>query len=497
MSTPLKRANEFVKKNIYKVNNQYRHTYHAMSQLNWSNDPNGLIWFNDKFHLFYQHNPYEANWGPMHWGHSTTKDFVKWKNEPIALAPDSPYDETLGAFSGTAIEKDGMLYLMYTSVTDHQQTQSIAYSKDGINFVKESNNPVITTSMNPPGVSANDIRDPSVFFHNGTYYVFLGTHIDGLGQIVLYKSVDLKKFEYVGPLMNISNPNERLFFQLRGVFECPDFCMVDNQQVLIASPQNLPKDGTQHENIQGNIYMLGNLNFETAKWDYHTLREIDSGFDFYAPQTAKLPDGRTIMIAWMQMWERTMPTQAHGWAGSYTLPRELSVKNNVLYQTPVREIANYRHNHVNYENITIHDGTLKNFADIYGNTLELELMIDVTAADQVGIELFRGIQNTTKVYFDKATSTVILDRSQSGIFIAGRELNNKTRSALVDIKNNILKLRIFLDVSSVEVFINDGEQTLTALVYPDPNDLGVGFYVNGGEATIISLEKYDIIVSQK
>jgi len=494
MSIPLKKANEYVEKNIGRVNDQYRHTYHAMSQLNWSNDPNGLIWFNDEFHLFYQHNPYEAIWGPMHWGHVTTKDFIKWENKPIALAPDLPYDSTFGAFSGTAIEKDGMLYLMYTSVANDKQTQSIAYSIDGINFIKDSNNPVIPSSMNPPGVPANDIRDPKVFFHNGTYYVLLGTKIGGLGQIVLYKSNDLKNFKYVGPLMNNNNPSGAHFFPLSGVFECPDFFTIDGQQVLLVSPQNLPINGTQHENIHGNIYMLGNLNFDTGKWDYHTLREIDSGFDFYAPQTAQLPDGRTVMIAWMQMWDRTLPTQSHNWVGSYTLPRELSIRNGILYQTPVREIKNYRQNYVSYQNIQLNEGILRSLMGVSGKTIELEVVLDVTGADQVGIELFKGTHHATKVYFDKTNSTVVLDRSKSGIFVSGRESNNRTRSTLVNVENNLLKLRIFLDVSSVEVFINDGQQTLTALVYPDPNDIEIAFYTIGGEATIVSLDKYDIIV---
>lgn len=494
MSIPLKNANEYVDKNIGRINEQYRHTYHAMSQLNWSNDPNGLIWFNNEFHLFYQHNPYESTWGPMHWGHYTTKDFIKWERKPIALAPDQPYDSTFGAFSGTAIEKDGMLYLFYTSVANNQQTQSIAYSKDGINFIKSQNNPVIPSSKNPAGVPANDIRDPKVFFHNGMYYVLLGTKIGGLGQIVLYKSTDLKEFQYVGPLMNNNNSNEKQFFPLNGVFECPDFFIIDDQQVLLVSPQNLPKDGTEHENIHGNIYMFGSLNFKTGKWDFNTMREIDSGFDFYAPQTAQLPDGRIIMIAWMQMWDRSMPTQRHNWVGSYTLPRELSIHNGVLYQTPVREIKNYRQNVVSYENIKVQDGELKNLEGVFGKTVEIEVVLDVTKSNQVGIELFKGTHHATKVYFDKESSTVVLDRSRSGIFVTGIEANNRTRSASVDIKNGLLKLRIFLDVSSVEVFINDGEKTITALVYPDENDLGIFFYSIGGETTIVSLKKYDIIV---
>jgi len=494
VSKQLKEANEYVASNLDKINSQYRLTYHAMSELNWANDPNGLIWYNGEFHMFYQHNPYASTWGPMHWGHLTSTDLVQWENQPIALAPDQVYDAQFGAFSGTAIEIDGKLYLIYTSSSNNKQQQAIAISSDGIIFEKQPSNPVISSSEVPLGASISDFRDPDVFRIGNYYYVIIGTRMNGYGQLVLYRSIDMVNFEYIGPLMNNSNSSSPNFFQLNGVYECPSFATIDGQQILIVSPQNLEQNGTMFENVHSVVYMIGQLNLETGKFSYDDFHEIDSGFDFYAAQMAELPDGRTIMIAWMQMWDRTLPTQNHQWVGAYTLPRELSIIDGILYQKPIRELENYRSMPYHYENISLTPFQDVILEGVQGKTIELEMEFDVQTAKQVGIELFKGTDHATKVYYDQPSQTVVIDRSNSGIQIFGVENNMNTRSASVSLDGNILKLHIFLDVSSIEVFINDGISTLTANVYPDLEDIGISFYVNGGNAKLLSLNKYTLSI---
>ncbi len=481
-------AYQYVLENLNTVNPTYRHTYHAISPIGWSNDPNGLIWFNGEGHLFHQFNPYASSWGPMHWGHYTTKDFVKWELQPVALAPDQDYDQDLGCFSGTAIEKDGKLYLMYTGVANNQQTQNLAVSEDGINFEKLNRNPVISTIEVPSGVSTADFRDPKVFYHDGYYYCLIGTKANGYGMIVLYRSSNLTSWDYVGKVMNNHNPLAPHFLQLSGVYECPDFVTIDGQEILIVSPQNLPKEGNQFENIHSVVYMVGEMDYQSGRYDYDEFVEFDGGFDFYAAQTMQTPDGRTIMLAWMQMWDRTLVTQAHNWVGAYTLPRELTYQDGHVYQTPVREIIDYRTNAVSYQNKTV-NGSLT-LPQISGKTVELELEIEVGSSSKVGVKLFKGEANETLVYYDALSQTVVFDRSNSGKTISGAEMNRSTRNVDVVLHNGILKLRIFLDVSSVEVFINDGYMTMTGNVYPDQKCIIQFSY------SLKQVNKYDILVNK-
>ncbi len=495
-SSQVYKANQFIIDNEHKLNTRYRHTYHAMSRYNWANDPNGLIWYNDEFHLFYQHNPYQTFWGPMHWGHQTTKDFIKWEHQPVALAPDRPYDKNLGAFSGTAIVKDDHLILMYTSVSDGLQQQAKAYSVDGgITFQKDSKNPIITTLDLPTHANPSDFRDPKVFKHNDTYYIIIAGKTNNAGQLFLYKSPDLVSFEYVGDLINNNLPqNDSYHLLTGGIYECPDFFIIDGQHVLVASPMRLPKKDYDFENLHSVVYMIGSLDFDTGHWSFNEMAELDGGFDFYAAQTAKLPDDRTIMIAWMQMWDRTMPTSVDGWAGAFTLPRELSIKDGILYQKPIREIEHYRENRIAYSHIDLDDGVSLSLDGIIGNTIELDLELDVSQTERISIELFKGETNKTVLTYDKVNETLSLDRSLSGREIRGMESNQKTRTSYVKTVNGTLKLRIFLDISSIEIFINDGFKTMTSLVYPNSDDIQITFISEGGTGSIKNITKYDIVV---
>lgn len=486
------KAHQYVLDNMHKVNPRYRQTYHAMPPLNWGNDPNGLIYYQGKGHLFFQFNPYDSVWGPMHWGHYTSEDFIKWELQPVALAPDKDYDNQFGAFSGTAIEKDGKLYLMYTGVANDLQQQALAVSSDGITFEKLNRNPVISVNQLPKGASPKDFRDPKVFYKDGSYYAIIGSRMNGYGMILMYKSHNLTSWEYVGEVMNSSNPSEPNFYQLSGVYECPDFFEIDGKEMIIASPQFLPQYGNKFENIHSVVYMIGNFNYETGRFTYDEFIEFDSGFDFYAAQTLKHEDGRTILIAWKQMWDRTLVTQADNWVGSYTLPRELTYKNNRIYQAPVREIENYRKNHVSYTNQVI-DGKLK-LDKVVGTTVELEFELEMNNASKAGVKLFKGAYNETVLSYDKATQTLTFDRSRSGKSISGAESNDFYRAETIPLIDGKIKLRIFLDVSSVEVFINDGYMTMTSNVYPDEFDVGIEFFSENGQARIPSLDKYDIIV---
>lgn len=488
------RANQYIAKNKESVNARYRLSYHAMPEVGWCNDPNGFSYYNGQVHLFYQHNPYSSAWDTMYWGHITSNDFVKWEYQSVALAPDESYDSS-GCFSGSAIVKDDSLYLMYTGVNANGlQQQCIATSSDGVNFTKAGRNPVISSSMLGSGMSAVDFRDPYVFEKDGLYYCIAGTKVNGYGNLALYTSKTLTSWEFVGYLLNNSDPNGENYYRLSGVYECPSFAVVDGQQILICSPQNLPSDGYRFQNVHSVVYMAGTLDAKTGKFTYGEMEEIDGGFDFYAAQTMTMPDGRVIMTAWMQMWDRTLPTQADGWAGAMILPRELTYKNGRLYQNPVREIEKYRANKATASNIRLADSgvVLDGFS---GDTLELELELEVGSAARTGVKVFQGSVHETSIYYDAEKQAVILDRSASGVSISGAESVRGTRAVSVTPENGVIKLRIFLDNTGCEVFVNDGYATLTANIYADETDEGIEFFASEGSAVLKSAVKYDIVVS--
>lgn len=491
----LSKAREYIEQNKDKVNPEYRLGYHVMAEIGWINDPNGFSYFNGEYHLFYQYYPYGSQWGPMHWGHVKSKDLVKWEHLPVALAPDMYYDAD-GCFSGSAIEKDGKLYLMYTGHSNPdpenqiniRQIQNIAVSEDGIEFAKVKANPVIVEKHLPENAKAQDFRDPKVFKHGEDFYVVIAScHEDESGQILLYKSKDLLEWEYVGVMARSEN-------KLGKIWECPDFFNLVNRDVLIISPIAMERQGDRYCNTCSCIYMLGDFDFEKCYYNYDTIEEIDAGFDFYAPQTMKDEMGRRILIAWMQMWGRNMPTheEKHNWAGAMTLPRELKIVNGKLYQMPVEEMKNYRANKISYENISVKD--LLTLERIEGQQLELELEIDSLQSSKFGLKVLKNEENETVMYYDKTEGKFIFDRSKNGVELLGAEKDEDIkhiRKVAVALANNKLKLRIFIDRCSVEIFIQDGEKTMTSTVYPKKSAKEIEFF-SDSEIIIKKLDKWDI-----
>lgn len=476
-------ADLYIAHNLAAVGGSSRHTYHAMPPVGWMNDPNGFIEAFGKYHLFYQFYPYGASWNSMHWGHYTTQDFVKWKLEPTALAPDGP-DDSDGCYSGSSMVKDGKLYLIYTSVLADRQTQSAAVSEDGVHFEKLGM--IISGEQLPKECLRTNFRDPKVFRRGGRYYLLAGSMSEaGEGMLLLYRSPDLMKWEYAGVLRRDS-------LTALGIYECPDFFELDGRDVVFACPQGYATADWRYENMESSIYMVGTLNAEKGTFQTLYEDEIDGGFDFYAPQTLHSSDGRTIMIAWMQMWHRTFPTAKHGWAGAMILPRELSLKDGKLYQAPVREIERYRWDPIFFDHVKI--GSRSELMKVNGNKIELIFTLDLGDAKRVGVKLYQRGEHDARIYYDREKDRVIFDRSRMGIEIAHdpKEKDAAVRSVKVDVGDNTLSMRIFLDVSSCEVFLNGGERAMTGNVYSDGD--GISFFAEGGAANILTLEKYDIVV---
>lgn len=287
-----------------------RFKYHFEPQKGWMNDPNGLVFFKGQYHAFFQHNPYSTKWDKMHWGHAVSDDLINWKELPIALYPDQEYEKEGGCFSGSAIVKDDKLYLFYTSVAS-KQTQSVAFSDDGIHFTKYENNPVI--KENPLGYY--DFRDPKVTEIDGQYYMVTGSGNSDTGQVLLFKSENLLEWNFVGVLFEGK--------EYAPCIECPDFFKLDDKYVLMFSKMN-ETECTTH-------FVIGD--FKNEKLVNTVICRPEWGRDFYAPQT--MWDGKQrILIGWMYHWGKNTPLGCP-FAGALSIPRKLSLVNNVIYNFPV------------------------------------------------------------------------------------------------------------------------------------------------------------------
>ena len=484
----VERANDYINAHKAEVNKRWYPVYHIAAPVGWVNDPNGFAYFNGEYHFFYQHYPYDTQWGPMHWGHVVSKDLAHWKHLPVALAPDQKYDigYTGGCFSGSGIEKDGKFYLIYTAHYEtkdgkRNETQALAVSSDGIHFEKSKKNPIIKV---PKGndFSAVDFRDPKVWEHDGKYYLVVGTKTTdnpSLGEIMLFQSDDLEKWTYRGIAAKSRNSDEGF------MWECPNFAEIDGQDVLIISPM-FSLNGKEIHKV---VYTIGKMDYNSGKLSHGNFNLLDNGFDFYAPQVMQTPDGRCIMIGWMDTWDIPIveKTSGDGWACMMTVPRELHIKDGKIISTPVKELESLRKNEKSYSNLNLNKET--QLDGINGAVGEMLLNIDSRASKSFKIKLRCSATEETILTYDNST----------GIFSVNRDKSGQGAGGISEVKiapSDNLKLQIFMDKSSVEVFLNDGEAVLSNRIYPQENSAGIVF-IPEGNLKINSVSFYQLEESVK
>ncbi|MGN0466889.1 MAG: glycoside hydrolase family 32 protein [Lachnospiraceae bacterium] len=469
-----------------------RPIFHITPWVGWLNDPNGFSIYKGEYHLFYQYYPYDISWGPMHWGHVKSKDFIKWDRLPAAIGPDMEYDVS-GCFSGSAVElTDGRQLLMYTGVKgvdnteSYRQTQCLAYG-DGVDYEKYEGNPVLTVKNLPEGNSARDFRDPKIWYDkkDECYYAVVGNRTaDDSGAILMFKSKDSMNWEYVTTLDSCKNEYGKMW-------ECPDFFEIDGKAFILTSPQEMRAKGLEFHNGNDVICLVGDYERETHKFTREKVIPVDLGLDFYAPQTLETEDGRRIMIGWMQSWETTRfhPTKFQ-WTCQMTLPRELSVRDGKLIQNPVRELSYYHANGVSYEGLKIEEK--KEVAGVSGRVLDMTVEVRPSLIeslyDTFRINIAENEEYSTYIEYNPHKNIVEFNRVNSGY----RANVVHTRKAFVKDQNGVIKFRIILDRFSVEIFINDGEQVMSAGLYTPLESDGISFEAKG-EAWI-DIEKYDIVV---
>ena len=493
ISEILQKARQYEQKYGAFISNDERPVSHLSTKIGWMNDPNGFSVYDGKYHLFYQYHPYSTQWGPMHWGHAVSTDLLKWEFLPAAIAPDMPYDMG-GCFSGSAIEiDDGRQLLVYTGVKRERgedgrmhdlQTQCVAVG-DGMNYIKYEDNPVLTGADVPEGFSANDFRDPKVFRNaDGRFGLVVGNRSDdGSGAILLYRSQDGFSWKFVSIL-------DRSYNEFGRMWECPDMFTLEGRDVIITSPQDMRALGLEFHSGNCTMALIGSL--KDDQFLRENVQAIDYGLDFYAPQTTLTPDGRRVMIAWMQNWDTTAgcPENAK-WFGQMTTPRELAFRNDRLIQNPVRELDARHGRRVAYKNVVVNEEV--SLTGVYGRVLDMT--VTIKPGDDKGYERFRikfakGSQHYCSVSYRPHSSTLRMSRTHAGF---NRDFVHE-RKCRVRSQNGELKLRILLDRYSAEIFVNDGEQALTMTFYTPQTADGISFECSG--QALVSVEKYDIIAAE-
>ncbi|HEJ8087931.1 TPA: glycoside hydrolase family 32 protein [Serratia liquefaciens] len=453
----------------------YYPQFHLAAAAGWINDPNGLVYINGVYHAFYQHHPYDQNWGPMHWGHATSRDLAHWQHQPIALAPGESYDKD-GCFSGCAVNDNGVLTLLYTGHVwlgkegdDDQvrEVQCLATSEDGVNFVKHG--PML---LPPEGIQ--HFRDPKVWRAADCWWMVVGAKENGLGQARLYHSNDLRDWQFDRVLAGAQSPHQGY------MWECPDFFPLGEKQVLLFSPQGLTAQGYRNRNRFQSGYLLGHWRPDEDFSITQSFCELDGGHDFYAPQTFTAADGRRMLFAWMDMWESPMPSKPHGWAGALTLPRELtlSCEGNVL-MNPARELTALRGEQQSFDAVSV-----RNQRQVLTDGVqELAFTLNVAASDAERYGIVIG--TAARLYVDNQTHRLVLERFSEDPGLCG------CRSVPLP-EADILSLRVFIDRSSLEVFVNQGEACLTSRIYPTDGQRSVTLFAEGGLAQFGAAQAWEL-----
>ncbi|CAH0044991.1 unnamed protein product [Clonostachys solani] len=492
---------------------RYRPQFHFTPAKNWMNDPNGLIYHEGTYHLFYQHNPGGISWGAMSWGHATSSDLVHWEHQPVALlARGFPDSITEMFFSGTAVfdaqntsgfgtDDKAPLVAMYTShypvaqtlpsgktVDANQQSQSIAYSlDDGMTWnTYDSVNPVI---LNPPeeySDQIHDFRDPAVFWHEETQRWVSVMSLPGLRKLLIYTSSNLKDWELVsefGPANAVG-----------GVWECPSMFPLPldggaEQKWVVQISLN--PGGPAGNTGSGTQYVVGQFDGTTFTPDVESVTQanwVDWGPDFYAALTfGGLPVEDRVDIAWMTNLRYGGATPTDPWRSAFTVPRRLSLKTingkATLSQEPILGDANYSSTHWDI----LPAGRTK--LDFSGKALDIVLSFSTSESTHFGV-IVRGsseLSEQTKVGYDFEKKEVFINRTVSGVSGFDGTFAGIFSAPFESIDGKVT-LRVLVDWSSVEVFGGAGEVTLASLIFPSDESSDVYLFSTGGSTNDVEVK---------
>ena len=449
-----------LEKNSEKLKNSpWRCDYHIQTLTGLMNDPNGFARYNGRWHLFYQWFPFGGIHGMKHWYHVSSPDLLHWKNEGLAMKPDVLYDN-YGCYSGSAFVKDGQYYLAYTgnnrdySLQRHQYQLLAKMNEDGT--VEKLPGALIS----PQEGYTEHQRDPKLFEHNGKYYILIGAQNENKkGKILVFASDEIESgWTRLGEL---KIPGYDSFGEM---VECPDIEQIGDRWVLLFSIQGLEKEPGTFPNLNNSVYFTGQMNFDELEFvPDGPYRELDLGFDFYAPQCSFGGD-ETVMFGWSGCPGCTYPpVDEEGWEGLQTLPRILKVENGKLMQK-LPEALNELRGEVlfNAENGSIVSDSMHG---LMPKTAVIRL--DDPDGESVELNLFtRPRKKGFEISYDKNRKKLTIDRTD--MINQFNEEYGTVRT--LKLEDGLKSLEIYIDRSIVEVFVNDGEYVFTSRIFPEAQE---------------------------
>ncbi|SEH67359.1 fructan beta-fructosidase [Rheinheimera pacifica] len=471
----------------------HRPQFHFSPEQQWMNDPNGMVYLDGEYHLFYQYNPYSNIWGPMHWGHAISKDLVQWEQQPIALYPDQ--HGTI--FSGSAVvdwnntsdfgskDKPAMVaiytyhdHLQENFGSDTFQSQGIAYSLDnGRTWTKYDANPVLKS----PDI--RDFRDPKVSWHEDSERWVMSLAVKD--KISFYTSTDLKNWQHTGDFGQGIGAHG-------GVWECPDLIKMrvngsdeEKYVLLVSINPGGPNGGS------GTQYFVGDFDGKTFKLDPAFNQQLmaaeqsspskqpavwlDYGTDNYAGVTwSDVPkqDGRHLFIGWMSNWQyaNNVPTQR--WRSAMTIARQLELEKRgnsyIVSSQPVASLSSLATDTKVVRNSNVKGGKPVELVKLTKSAElgeHIKLKLDLKQSKLVELS-FENAKHSLKLKVDAVAGQLILDRTNAGIADFESGFASVQRAPL-EIKAGVVQLEIFLDTSSIEVFADNGRTVMTSVVFPD------------------------------
>ncbi|WP_185958493.1 glycoside hydrolase family 32 protein [Fodinibius sediminis] len=472
----------------------HRPQFHFTPPENWMNDPNGLVYHEGEYHLFYQYNPYGEQWGHMSWGHAVSDDMLHWEHLPVALEEENG----IMIFSGSAVvdrqntsglgtaDNPPMVAVYtghYTDEDNPRQDQRIAYSLDnGRSWTKYTANPVIDEAM-------ENFRDPKVIWHTETERWIMVVALPTRHKVRFYSSpnlLDWKLESEFGPAGATG-----------GVWECPDLF-------------ELPVDGREGESRwvlqvdlnpgsvaggSGGQYFVGSFDGKTFSRDEHARERtnwVDYGKDFYAVQSfSNMPDNRRVWLAWMNNWQYAGVIPVKPWRGAMTVPRELGLamteQGPRLYQQPVPELQQiYKERH-QMEDIQLTAGEDVRHDQLRGTAFRMKMTVRMEDAKQFGVRVRKGESEETVIGYDVAQEQLFVDRKKSGEVKVHESFADTVQAAPLETDNQYITLDILVDHSSVEVFANEGRRLITNRIFPRAASDRIELFSRGGTVHIDTL----------
>jgi len=472
----------------------FRPGYHYSPARNWLNDPNGLVWHDGEYHLFYQYNPHATDWGNMSWGHAVSPDLLRWTELPVAIAHTDTEQVYSGSVvvdhhdtSGFGVDGTPALVAVYTAAdpVTGRQAQALAHSTDrGRTWTRYDGNPVLD-------IGSTEFRDPKVFWYEPGAHWVMAVVLASDHVVRFYRSEDLKAWLHLsdfGPANAVG-----------GVWECPDLfeLHVDDDPertrwVLVVSIGNggiAGGSGVQYfiGDFDGERFVADNL---ADSPDPAAVSWLDFGADYYAAVSfADAPGGQRVLMAWMNNWTYAADTPAWAFRGAMSVPRLLQLVTMDgrirLIQQPVRQHPQHPPK-LELRETTLGPGVAALPDSAHGDRLEIRAVFRPQTAQRVGLHVRVGAGERTIVGYDVALGSLYVDRTRSGHVGFHPEFSG-VHSAPMHPQAGLVRMTVLVDTASVEVFGGRGESAITDQIFPGSESVGAALFADGGTADLVEL----------